>query len=120
MQRAKSVASQVRASIEQIQVRSAGLGDRMAPHNQPARDMKIDLLSPQSFASGHPFGQYRWLRENAPVYRHEEPGGAGFWVVTRYRDVHDVDRNHTAFSSEPTIMIQDPAPEQQAMFGPYK
>src|SRR3982751_3096599 len=82
--------------------------------------MKIDLLSSQSFAAGHPFAQYRWLRENAPVYWHEEPGAQGFWAVTRYRDVHDVDRNHGAFSSEPTIMIQDPPPEQQAAFGPYK
>jgi cytochrome P450 len=82
--------------------------------------MKIDLLSSQTFAAGHPFAQYRWLRENAPVYWHDEPNGPGFWAVTRYADVHDVDRNHTAFSSEPTIMIQDPPPEQQAQFGPYK
>jgi cytochrome P450 len=82
--------------------------------------MKIDLLSPKSFAAGHPFAQYRWLRDNAPVYRHDEPNGPGFWAVTRYRDVHDVDRNHTAFSSEPTILIQDPPPEQQALFGSYK
>ena len=82
--------------------------------------MKIDLLSPQSFAHGHPFEQYRWLRDQAPVYWHEEPNGPGFWALTRFADVHDVDRNHTAFSSEPTIMIQDPPPEQQAQFGPYK
>ena len=42
--------------------------------------MKIDLLSPESFAAGHPFAQYRWLRENAPVFWHEEPDGAGFWA----------------------------------------
>ena len=29
--------------------------------------MNIDLLSPESFAAGHPFAQYNWLRENAPV-----------------------------------------------------
>ncbi|MBI1212776.1 MAG: cytochrome P450 [Alphaproteobacteria bacterium] len=82
--------------------------------------MKIDLLSPQTFATGHPFAEYRWLRDHAPVHWHEEPNGPGFWAVTRYADVHDVDRNHAAFSSEPTIMIQDPPPEQQAQFGPYK
>ena len=82
--------------------------------------MKIDLLSPSSFAAGHPFEQYRWLRENAPAYWHQEPGGTGFWVVTRFRDVHAVDRDYGAFSSEPTIMIQDPPPEQQAQFGAYK
>ena len=49
--------------------------------------MNIDLLSPESFANGHPFAQYKWLRENAPVFWHEEPNGKGFWAVTRYKDV---------------------------------
>src|SRR5215469_5194233 len=82
--------------------------------------MNIDLLSPERFASGHPFAQYRWLRENAPVFWHEEADGAGFWAVTRYKDVYDVDRNFQAFSSEPTIMIQDPLDNQQMQFGGYK
>ncbi len=30
--------------------------------------MNIDLLSPESFAAGHPLAQYRWLRENQPVF----------------------------------------------------
>jgi cytochrome P450 len=80
--------------------------------------MDIDLLSPDRFAAGHPLAQYRWLRENAPVFWHEEPSGPGFWAVTRYKDVYDVDRNFQAFSSEPTIMIQDPL--QDLPFGGYK
>ena len=82
--------------------------------------MNIDLLSPKSFAAGHPLAQYRWLRENAPVFWHEEPNGRGFWAVTRYKDVWDVDRNFSAFSSEPTIMITDPAAGQAMGFGGYK
>ena len=82
--------------------------------------MKIDLLDPASFSAGHPFAQYRWLRENAPVFWHEDPHGPGFWAVTRFKDVYDVDRNFQAFSSEPTIMIMDPPPDQQANFGGYK
>jgi len=82
--------------------------------------MKIDLLSPESFAAGHPFAQYAFLRENAPVFWHEEPNGPGFWAVTRYKDVWDVDRGFQAFSSEPTIMIQDPAAEAALGFGGYK
>src|SRR5665213_1887068 len=82
--------------------------------------MKIDLLSPESFAAGHPFAQYQWLRENAPVFWHEEPDGKGFWAVTRYKDVWEVDRNFSAFSSEPTIMISDPAAEAAMGFGGYK
>ncbi|MGD0189620.1 MAG: cytochrome P450 [Rhizomicrobium sp.] len=82
--------------------------------------MNIDLVSPDSFSAGHPLAQYRWLRENAPVFWHQGPNGSGYWAVTRYRDVYDVDRNFQAFSSEPTIMIADPPPEQQAQFGGYK
>jgi cytochrome P450 len=80
--------------------------------------MDIDLINPEGFASGHPHAQYRWLRENAPVFWHEEPNGPGFWAVTCYKDVYDVDRNFQAFSSEPTIMIQDPL--QDLPFGGYK
>jgi cytochrome P450 len=82
--------------------------------------MKIDLLSPESFAAGHPLAQYRWLREHAPVFWHEEPNGKGFWAVTRYKDVWDVDRDFQSFSSEPTIMITDPLSEQANAFGDYK
>lgn len=82
--------------------------------------MNIDLLNPQSFSAGHPFAQYRWLRENAPVFWHEEPHGPGFWAVTRYKDVWDVDRNFQVFSSEPTIMINDPLAGTENQFGGYK
>ncbi|HUO91208.1 MAG TPA: cytochrome P450 [Rhizomicrobium sp.] len=80
--------------------------------------MKIDLWDPHSFAAGHPHAQYDWLRANDPVHFQEEPGGPGYYAVTRYQDVYDVDRNFQAFSSEPTIMIQDPLAQQN--FGPYK
>jgi cytochrome P450 len=82
--------------------------------------MNIDLVNPESFAAGHPFAQYRWLRENAPVFWHEEPDGPGFWAVMRYKDVYEVDRNFQAFSSEPTIMITDPLAGTEAQFGGYK
>lgn len=81
--------------------------------------MKIDLLSPSSFDGGQPHGQYDWLRANQPVAWHDEPGGSGFWAVTRHADVWAVDRDFQTYSSEPTIMIQDPLAEAGS-FGPYK
>ncbi len=81
--------------------------------------MKIDLYDPDSFAAGHPFAQYKWLRENDPVHWHEEPDGPGYWAITRFKDVWDVDRNFQAFSSEPTIMIQDSINQATGMGG-YK
>ena len=68
----------------------------------------IDLLSPASFATGQPHDQFAWLRDNAPIYRHAEPAGPGFWAVTRYHDVCAVGRDPATFSSEPTVMIADP------------
>lgn len=82
--------------------------------------MKIDLLDPASFADGQPHAQFAWLRENDPVHWHEEPNGPGFWAVTRFEDVWNVDRDFQAYSSEPTIMIQDPLAEGGGGFGPYK
>lgn len=82
--------------------------------------MKIDLLNPQSFAQGHPLEQYAWLRDNAPVYWHEEPDGPGFWALTRHQQVADVGRDPATFSSEPTIMIADPAPGASFDFGDHK
>lgn len=70
--------------------------------------MHIDLLSADTFANGHPHEMYRWLRDNDPVHWHEEPGGPGFWALTRYADVDECGRNPGTFSSEPTIMIADP------------
>ncbi len=81
--------------------------------------MKIDLFDPQSYAAGHPHAQYDWLRANDPIHFQAEANGPGYWAVTRYQDVYDVDRNFQAFSSEPTIMIPD-GPEGVGGFGPYK
>jgi cytochrome P450 len=81
--------------------------------------MNIDLWNPASFAAGHPHAQYDWLRAHDPVHFQAEPNGPGYWAVTRYQDVYEVDRNFQAFSSEPTVMIQD-NPESQNAFGGYK
>jgi cytochrome P450 len=82
--------------------------------------MKINLLDPAAFAHGHPHAQYQWLRDNAPVYWHEEPNGPGFWAVTRYSEVDATGRDPKTYSSEPTIMIADPTPGSGLAFGDHK
>jgi cytochrome P450 len=72
-------------------------------HNPP----EIDLYSAASFSHGHPFAQYAWLRENAPVYSHPAPDGGTFWAVTRYEEIRFVERNPAIFSSAPTVTIED-------------
>jgi len=61
---------------------------------------QINLLSPDSFVRGVPHEWFTYLRRNAPIYKHPEPGGPGFWVVTRYEDVVQVGRDPQSFSSE--------------------
>lgn len=61
---------------------------------------QIDLLSPDSFVGGVPHEWFTYLRRNAPVYKHPEPHGPGFWVITRYDDVVAVGRDSQTFSSE--------------------
>ncbi|MCB1647446.1 MAG: cytochrome P450, partial [Pseudomonadales bacterium] len=79
----------------------------ISQNNRERTILKIDLLNPVSYQGGQPHDQFAWLRENAPVYWHEEPGGAGYWAVTRHADVYQVGRDTETFSSEPTIMISD-------------
>lgn len=60
---------------------------------------EIDLVSATSYAHGHPWEQYAWLREHAPVFWHPEVEGPGFWAVTRYEDVRRISRQPKRFSS---------------------
>jgi cholest-4-en-3-one 26-monooxygenase len=60
---------------------------------------EIDLLDRDRFTEGIPHEWFTWLRAHDPVHRHAEPGGDGFWVVTRYDDIVAANRDATSFSS---------------------
>lgn len=79
-----------------------------------------DLTSAATFKGGQPHELFAWLRANEPVSWHPEADGPGFWAVTRHEDVCAVGKDHRTFSSEPTIMIQDPAPGSQVDLGDHK
>ncbi len=69
----------------------------------------IDLVSPDVFATGHPWDQYAWLRANDPVHRHHEPDGTGFWAITKYEDIRTISRQPKLFSSYAKgVMVEDP------------
>ena len=59
----------------------------------------IDLVSASSYAAGHPWDQYAWLRANDPVHWHPESDGPGFWAITRYDDIRRISRQPQLFSS---------------------
>ncbi|MHB8466849.1 MAG: cytochrome P450 [Acidimicrobiales bacterium] len=60
----------------------------------------IDLLDRDVFTEGVPHDWFTYLRAHDPVYRHPEPDGPGFWVVTKYADVAAVGRDAATFSSD--------------------
>jgi cytochrome P450 len=60
----------------------------------------VDLLDHDLFAEREPWDVFDLLQREAPVYRHPEPDGPGFWAVTRYEDVLTVLKDWQTFSSE--------------------
>ncbi len=60
----------------------------------------IDLTDPDTYAGGMPREVYRYLRNERPVYWHEDPAqGAGFWAVTRQKELDFVSKHPLLFSS---------------------
>jgi cytochrome P450 len=67
----------------------------------PATDLlSVDLLDHDLFADHEPWEVFDLLQREAPVYRHPEPDGRGFWALTKYDDVLAVLRDTKTFSSE--------------------
>jgi cholest-4-en-3-one 26-monooxygenase len=81
----------------------------------------IDLLDRDRFTQGIPHEWFTFLRREAPVYHHPEPGGPGFWVLTKYDDVVSVGRDGTTFSSQQSrggvVLLEGPTDGSQAFEG---
>jgi cholest-4-en-3-one 26-monooxygenase len=60
----------------------------------------INLLDRDAFTNGVPHEWFTYLRANHPIFKHPEPNGPGFWVVTKYDDVVAVGRDGATFSSD--------------------
>ena len=60
----------------------------------------VDLLDYDLFADHEPWEVFDLLQREAPVYRHPEPDGRGFWALTKYDDVLAVLRDTKTYSSE--------------------
>ena len=65
---------------------------------------EIDLTELDRFAHGFPHELFTTLRRDAPVWFHpptaHTPGDEGFWVLSRYADIHAAGSDATLFSSE--------------------
>ena len=60
----------------------------------------IDLSDHDAFVDHVPHESFAYLREHDPVHWNPEPGGPGFWAVTRYGDIRAVHRDVGTYSSE--------------------
>lgn len=60
----------------------------------------IDLLDRDVFATGVPHEWFTYMRQQHPLFRHPEPHGPGFWVVSKHADVRAVGRDPATFSSD--------------------
>ncbi len=61
--------------------------------------LHIDLLPQSIWEEGVPYHLLAELRRKAPVYRHDEPDGPGFWAVTRHEDIKNISKDPARFSS---------------------
>ena len=52
----------------------------------------VDLSDSRSFVAGVPHAWLAYLRQHDPVHWQGEPGGPGYWAVTKYHDCVTVDR----------------------------
>ena len=59
------------------------------------------LWDPDAWTNGHPFELYKRMREESPVmWLPGERRMSGFWSVTRYEDIKEVELAHNVFSSQ--------------------
>jgi cholest-4-en-3-one 26-monooxygenase len=59
----------------------------------------VDLSDSRSYVAGVPHAFLASLRRTDPVHWQDEPGGPGFWAITRYEDCVTVNRDYERFSS---------------------
>ncbi len=78
----------------------------------PTDDGFADLTSHDTFVTGSPFNTFARLRRDDPLSWTEWDGGKGFWSVTRYANILEMNRNTTVFSSAQGIRMEDQTYEE--------
>jgi cytochrome P450 len=80
------------------------------PDPVPLED--VDLADLDVFVRNEAWGMFDTLRREAPVFWNPEPSGnRGFWSVTRFTDIEQVDKSPEVFTSERFVNLEEP-PEQ--------
>ena len=83
---------------------------RDAAYSMPLEE--INPANPELFRTDTMWPYFERLRKESPVHYTADSGEediGGYWSITKYNDIMAVDTNHQVFSSEPTIVLPDPA-----------
>jgi cytochrome P450 len=79
---------------------------KLDPYQMPLED--ICLLQPLMWEQNEYLPFLARLRDESPVHWWESDEVGGFWSLTRYADIKAADSNHELFSSEGSIVVNDP------------
>jgi cytochrome P450/ferredoxin-NADP reductase len=76
---------------------------------KPAPLQDVDLSDLDVFVRNEAWGMFDTLRREAPVFWNPERGGnRGFWSLTRFADIEQVDKSPEIFTSERFVNLEEP------------
>ena len=75
-------------------------------------DGHADISDHDAYLAGAPHNTFARLRREEPLVWTEMKGGRGFWSVTRYSDVLNLNRNYELLSSARGIRMEDQSYEE--------
>lgn len=76
-------------------------------------DAHADLTSHDTFTKGFPYNTFKRLRDEDPcAWIDETDGGKGFWAITRYADIKELNRQPQIFSSAKGIRLEEQTEEE--------
>ena len=77
----------------------------------------FDLTEPETYIGGVPREVFRYLRNEQPIYWHDDPDtDTGFWAITKQKDLDFISKNPLLFSSaERSCLLNEMEGDQLAM-----
>jgi cytochrome P450 len=83
------------------------MGETTMTPERVAGDRWLDLTDPDVHTAGVPHATFQRLRDEDPIAWCEERDGSGFWSVTRYRDIVELNRDFKTFTSQRGIRLEE-------------